>query len=323
MRVSSSTTLTTPVSGDPVQLAAKLSCIDIDIGLDVKANKGLWAWSYKRGVGRGAWHKASMLSSTFRVTLLALFTAFANGCGDTSVRTAEVDGRSVAYALTGTGRSVVLESGLGDGLEPWQQVMASGVPGARLFAYDRAGYGQSTSSSSPRDGAHLVEELRRTLQVIELPPPYLLVGHSLGGQLVLLYARLYPGEVSGIVLVDARPPTFTDRCIAELGKGECVPPASAVDQFPSAMRAEYDEATATAAQLLAAPPFPPVPGVVLSSGAGSDSAAFRDLWAYTQDELAMELLASHITIPGASHYIQRDASSDVVDAITSVLADVP
>ena len=86
-------------------------------------------------------------SSSGRSLVFALLAGSLSGCG-VSQPTAVVDSRSVNYALTGTGRSVVLESGLGDGIEPWQLLLASDVSGAALFAYDRAGYGLSDPSAS-------------------------------------------------------------------------------------------------------------------------------------------------------------------------------
>ena len=210
--------------------------------------------------------------------------------------------------------------GLGDGSAPWAQVIRLAAPGATVFAYDRAGYGRSSAATTPRDGEHLVEELRRTLQATQLPQPYLLVGHSLGGQLVLLYARLHPAEVAGVVLVDGRPPTFTDRCVAALGEAACVLPAADAAQLPQPMRAEYTAAEETARQLLAAPAFPAVPVVMLSRTVGSDGAAFQALWDAAQGDLAAELSATHRRVPGASHYVQRDKPDAVAGAIAEVIA---
>ena len=76
----------------------------------------------------------------------------------------------------------------------------------RALAYHRAGYGRSDASPQPRDGAQVVQELRALLQARQLPPPYVLVGHSLGGLYMQLYARQYPAEVAALVLVDSTHP---------------------------------------------------------------------------------------------------------------------
>jgi pimeloyl-ACP methyl ester carboxylesterase len=74
---------------------------------------------------------------------------------------------------------------------------------ATVFAYNRPGYGNSEAADTPRDGLTIVDELRRVLRYKGLRPPYVLVGHSLGGLYMQLFARKYPEEVKGLVLIDA------------------------------------------------------------------------------------------------------------------------
>jgi pimeloyl-ACP methyl ester carboxylesterase len=121
--------------------------------------------------------------------------------------TATVDGRQVEHVLAGQGEPVVVfENGLGATLDWWAKVWPDTVAQTRALAYDRAGYGRSDASLQPRDGAHVVEELRALLRAQDLPPPYVLVGHSLGGLYMQLFARQYPGEVAALVLVDSTHP---------------------------------------------------------------------------------------------------------------------
>lgn len=121
--------------------------------------------------------------------------------------TATVDGRQVEYVLAGQGEPVVVfENGLGATLDWWAKVWPDTMAQTRALAYDRAGYGRSDAALQPRDGAHVVEELRALLRAQDLPPPYVLVGHSLGGLYMQLFARQYPGEVAALVLVDSTHP---------------------------------------------------------------------------------------------------------------------
>lgn len=98
---------------------------------------------------------------------------------------------------------VVFENGLRGTLSEWEKVVDGIAPDMTVFAYNRAGNGKSEGSPNPRDGQHIIEELRATLQHQGLKPPYVLVGHSLGGLYMQLYARAYPQEVKGVVLVDS------------------------------------------------------------------------------------------------------------------------
>jgi pimeloyl-ACP methyl ester carboxylesterase len=68
--------------------------------------------------------------------------------------------------------------------------------------YDRAGTGWSDSVDLPRASVEITDELRALLRVAEVPPPYVMVGHSLGGLYARHYAQRFSGEVAGLVLLD-------------------------------------------------------------------------------------------------------------------------
>lgn len=91
-------------------------------------------------------------------------------------------------------------------MEWWSKVVPALDSETSYFAYNRAGYGKSAASDTPRDGDHIVQELRKLLLARELKPPYILVGHSLGGLYMQLFARKYPKEVAALVLVDSTHP---------------------------------------------------------------------------------------------------------------------
>jgi pimeloyl-ACP methyl ester carboxylesterase len=68
--------------------------------------------------------------------------------------------------------------------------------------YDRAGTGGSDDIALPRKAADVAGELRELLSAAGIEPPYVLVGHSLGGAYIRRYAQLYPGEVAGLLFLD-------------------------------------------------------------------------------------------------------------------------
>lgn len=98
---------------------------------------------------------------------------------------------------------VVFENGARETMDKWDKVLPTVSQQASVFAYNRPGYANSEAASSTRDGKTIVAELHQVLQRKGLKPPYILVGHSLGGLYVQLFAKTYPAEVQGIVLVDA------------------------------------------------------------------------------------------------------------------------
>jgi len=71
----------------------------------------------------------------------------------------------------------------------------------RVCSYDRAGLGWSEAGPAPRTSQEMVNELHALLGNGGIPGPYVLVGHSLGGFNVRLFAHEYPDETAGIVLV--------------------------------------------------------------------------------------------------------------------------
>lgn len=113
------------------------------------------------------------------------------------------DGPSLRMWDTGAGNpTVVFEAGSGGPLEAWTRVQPEVSAFARTISYDRAGNGLSTKSANPRDGRHVAMELHAALHNAHVPPPYILVGHSLGGPYIRVFAGMYPDEVAGLVLVD-------------------------------------------------------------------------------------------------------------------------
>jgi pimeloyl-ACP methyl ester carboxylesterase len=106
---------------------------------------------------------------------------------------------------------VVFEAGSRGTIDKWGRVLESVGRDATVFAYHRPGYGNSDVATTPRDGRTIVEELRQVLKHKGLKPPYVLVGHSLGGLYMQLFARAHPDEVQGLVLVDAVYPRAIKR----------------------------------------------------------------------------------------------------------------
>jgi pimeloyl-ACP methyl ester carboxylesterase len=116
----------------------------------------------------------------------------------------DVGGYKLHINCTGQGSpTVILEAGQGDYSLTWAYVQPEFAKTNRVCSYDRAGYGWSELSPKPRTANAEVEELHTLLVNADVQGPYVLVGHSLGGMLVRVYAHNYPDEVVGIVLVDS------------------------------------------------------------------------------------------------------------------------
>ena len=107
--------------------------------------------------------------------------------------------------------AVILDSGIGGFSLEWIPVQRLISEKVKICAYDRAGYGWSDVGPSPRNTEHEVEELHHLLEVAGISPPYVLAGHSFGGYNVQYFAKIYPKETAGLVLVDSSHPQQADR----------------------------------------------------------------------------------------------------------------
>jgi Predicted hydrolases or acyltransferases (alpha/beta hydrolase superfamily) len=116
--------------------------------------------------------------------------------------TIEVNGARAYLDCRGTGSpTVILEAGLGSGASGWGFVLEWVAAQTRVCAWDRPGIGGSDPI-----GHHTLEDtarhLRATLAAAGEEPPFIVVGHSLGGVYARVFASSFRPEVSGIVLVD-------------------------------------------------------------------------------------------------------------------------
>jgi pimeloyl-ACP methyl ester carboxylesterase len=119
-------------------------------------------------------------------------------------RLVDIGGRSLNLYCAGSGSpTVVMDAGAGTPAFTWKLVEADAVRLTRACWYDRAGYGWSDPAPRARTAADVAEDLHKLLHAAAVPPPYVLVGHSLGGFHVRVFAARYRDEVAGLILVDS------------------------------------------------------------------------------------------------------------------------
>jgi pimeloyl-ACP methyl ester carboxylesterase len=119
-------------------------------------------------------------------------------------RLVDIGGYRLHVDCTGSGTpTVILEAGLGDFGLSWSEVQPALAKSTRVCSYDRAGLGWSDAGPSPRDPTRETDELHTLLSRADIAPPYLVVGHSYGGDLSRLFVRRFPQGVAGLVLVEA------------------------------------------------------------------------------------------------------------------------
>jgi len=255
------------------------------------------------------------------------------------------------------GPTVVLESGLLHDSRDWLLVELAVTNFTRVCSYERAGYGWSDYRSGRRDTATISDELAALLAAGGERPPFILVGHSLGGIFVRQFALRHPGTVVGMVLVDSSheqqlahfpPPAnsiqrsqqyFRNAILAnEFGIAR-LRHTCGLDAVRPELEAEavYLECRPTRwltalheIEIFVAPPPVPERGVfgsmpieVLTRDFDlEDDPAERaagPIWIQLQKELAaMSSVGNWKVVKGASHAIHLDKPDEVVTAIRDV-----
>jgi len=232
-------------------------------------------------------------------------------------------GRHLEMYCRGSGRpAVILEAGLGNTADVWNAI-STRVDGFTIVcAYNRAGLGASDPRPLPHGAQAAADDLHSLLAASGLGPPYVLVGASYGGLDVQLFARHHPAETAGVVLVDALAPGWDDRLEAILTPAQ----VAARRAIPNGEPITNDEIPTGERVLVAAPPVPPGPLVVLHHGVpfpgGPDWPTLKveALWTSLQEGLARLSPQSAIILAAESgHRIHQQQPDLVAEAIHAVV----
>jgi len=136
-------------------------------------------------------------------------------------------GRRLNLYCSGSGKpAVILEAGAGGSMLDWYTIQPAIARTTEVCSYDRAGREFSDPALASASGlASAVDDLHALLHAATIASPYVLVGHSLGGVIVLSFADRYRAEVAGTVLVDPGHPEMFPRIAAAIA------PASLYDKL--------------------------------------------------------------------------------------------
>jgi pimeloyl-ACP methyl ester carboxylesterase len=255
---------------------------------------------------------------------------------------------SLHVRCTGSGEpTVVIDTGAGDLAAKWYGVQDQLAQVAHVCTYDRAGYGQSEPGPMPRHVQQAASELKLLLEKAGLKGPYVLVGHSLGGLNLQVFADQYPDLVAGLVLLDPAPRDFISgkafpdlyqmfkqagaemQTTAEGLRASSNAEERAKADYVAAVASEHQSMVADgAAQVAAVASLRDIPLTVVASGKpnpafGDEAQAYQAFWIEQSRALAERSTnGTFILVQESGHHLQVDAPDVVVAAIRETVAKV-
>jgi len=273
----------------------------------------------------------SILRFTLACALLMINRPDAVGAGNApEERRVTVGGRRLFLSCSGgkSGALVVLIAGGTFSTEVWNRVQGPLSTSARVCSFDRAGVGGSDPSPRPQTAEEIVADIDALLRQAREDPPYVLVGHSVGGIYARMFAARFRESVGGLVLVDSAHEEQIWRLAA-------IAPALVDAEYGAAWRdrrARRDLGFLGDAEILKWET--PVPLIVLQQGRvlperpelGLTKAAIPQvtaLWQSLQKDLASRSPSGELrTAHRSGHFIQTDEPELVIRAVQDVLAKV-
>jgi pimeloyl-ACP methyl ester carboxylesterase len=270
-------------------------------------------------------------------------------------------GRRIYLECRGTGSpTVVLEAGYRSSATVWSEdlrrpgtprtmVLAGVAAFTRVCAYDRLGTvaplkddirpSRSDPVSQPRTAPKAVADLHALLRAADVPGPYVLAGHSLGGLFVRLYASTYPSEVVGLILIDPYSEKIETLLTPERwaalvrlnlrsGSDTVVP----IPGYGDLETIEYGKDNVVMREALTITPLRPMPLAVLAHTRPFDLP--QEAEGFSSDALESVLRAANEDmaklVPNARLFVAKDSGHDihqdqpelVTEAIRQVIAGV-
>jgi pimeloyl-ACP methyl ester carboxylesterase len=222
---------------------------------------------------------------------------------------------SAAYTL-------VFESGARNCIQRWEKVLQQVPANVNVYAYNRPGYCNSSASASEPSSQNIAHELRLALRKQGLNPPYVLIGHSIGGLYMQHFARQYPREVHGLVLVDAMYPGL----LKSPNEFPWYTKMGMRFLLPKAVREEINLAYANGLVIDALPAIDDKPIVrMFNVPKGEHGTAIAvDFGMFNSDEISLDKMRkmyphAKIVVADSSHQMQETSPELVIQAINDVL----
>lgn len=232
------------------------------------------------------------------------------------------------YNISGNGKpNIVLINGGSGPIEGWMKIIPKISESSSVFSYNRFGVTGSDKPKEPQNGLSIVRTLREALTIVGFEPPFLLVGHSLGGLYANLYARLYPNETAGIVFLEASHPkdlTLNDY------QGKTVKAINKVLTIFDSLSShkQYNEVNfvkETVNQINQLDTFPEIPVYVVTGGRENQMVpeeVRKKRLEHQLELLSLSPNSKHILAEKSGHFPQLSEPTVVIDTIMDCVKQI-
>jgi pimeloyl-ACP methyl ester carboxylesterase len=234
---------------------------------------------------------------------------------------------------TGTGEStVVLIHGFGGDHTSFAGIEPEVAEMSRVCSYDRFGTGSSDPPPAPQTFVTQAQDLREALGVLGEPGPFIVVGHSFGGDVAVTFASLHPTEVAGLLLLEASPWNWngTVCSVEDDGSASADLWVQTCSMQAPVNNVEALDGPAAFAELAQVGSLDDMPMIVDTASAHDYTAAdfdpptstrLTDAWFAGQDHWAsLSSNAQLIQVDGSGHNVHLDRPELVIEQITELLS---
>jgi pimeloyl-ACP methyl ester carboxylesterase len=231
---------------------------------------------------------------------------------------------TLEYVVSGAGwPAIVLFNGAGMTLEGWRALYPRIEELGTVVAWNRFGIEGSDAPDRIQSGAVVVASVRELLHYAGIEPPYVLVGHSLGGLYANLFARLHPAEVAGTLLLEATHPRDhevlrmdEDHLVRSLRKVLALPESL----FRDNLHSEVEAVGHVVAEVQSAGAFPDIPVTVVTGGMPPpkwimDGQALEARYAHQRDLVRLSARGEHELAAKSGHFPQLTDPEVVLAAL--------
>lgn len=236
---------------------------------------------------------------------------------------------ALEYVVSGAGEpGIVLFNGAGAALAGWRALYPRIESLGTVLAWNRFGMEGSDTLERVQSGALVVAAVRELMSYAGVKPPVVLVGHSLGGLYANLFARLHPGEVAGVLFLEATHPA--DHEVLRMDEAQLAKALRKVTSVPAwvfrdNLHAEVEAVGHVVEEVDAAGPFPPVPVAVITGGlhppgAIMDEAALEARLAHQRELARMSPQGEHIVADRSGHFPQVSQPDAVIHALEELVS---